>query len=88
MDALTLQLGRYDSLSQSVTTDHPCHDWVVDRSGTGPPPAPPAQGGGGGGDDHLPSRLQLIVAQTTVTAAAILVGISLAHLLLALRRLP
>ena len=77
MDSV-LQLGRYDPLSSTVTTDHPCRDWVVGRAGFPPPPEPPSRRGGGGGDDHLPGRLALIVAQATVMAGAGLLGVVLA----------
>jgi hypothetical protein len=81
----TLELGRYDPLSQSVTTDHPCRDWVAARAGFTPPPAPPSRGGGGGGDDHLPGRLQLLIANMLVIAGALLTASAIAGLLEELR---
>lgn len=81
MNEQTLQLGRYDSLSQSVTTDHPCSDWVVGRAGLPPPPAPPTRPGGGGGDEHLPGRLQTLIANALVIAGALLTASAIVGML-------
>lgn len=77
----TLQLGRYDPLSQSLTTDHPCRDSIVGRAGFPPPPAPPPAGGGGGGDDHLPGRLEVLLVKALTTAAALLLASAIADVL-------
>lgn len=84
-DELQLQIGRYDPLCQSVTTDHPCQDWMVGRAGLPPSPPPPGGRDGGGGD--LPGRWQLLLAQGSMLMSALLLALGIVGWLSELREL-
>jgi hypothetical protein len=75
-----LELGRYDPLSSSLTTDHPCDDRVVGRAGFPPPPAPPAERTRGGGDGHLPGRLEVVLQRCLLVSFTLLLSVTIVTL--------